>query len=133
MFCTLALAIVGTVICGFAKYVTLVPAEILDPIIILVCCAGSYSISRRLFDVGCMMVFMLFGWLMKEIRIPMLPLLIAFLLGSMLETNFRRSLQINQNTLRGFTSPLSMVFLVITAAMLVYAVAGSMAKKKKSE
>ncbi len=133
MFCTLALAIVGTVICGFAKYVTLVPAEILDPIIILVCCAGSYSISKRLFDVGCMMVFMLFGWLMKEIRIPMLPLLIAFLLGSMLETNFRRSLQINQNTLRGFASPLSVVFLVITAAMLVYAVAGSMAKKKKSE
>lgn len=128
--CTLVLAVVGTVVCHFAKLVTLIPAEILNPVIILLCCAGSYSISKRLFDIGCMLFFMLLGWLMKQIKMPMLPLLISFLLGSMLETNFRRSLQINQNTLKGFTSPISMVFLIITFVMLLWAAAEPWLKKK---
>lgn len=128
----MALAIVGTVVCHFAKLITLIPAEILDPVIILLCCAGSYSISKRLFDIGCMLFFMLLGWLMKQIKMPMLPLLISFLLGSMLETNFRRSLQINQNTLKGFTSPISIVFLVITFGMLIWAVMEPVVKKRRN-
>ncbi len=131
LFCTVVLAIVGTVICHFAKFITLIPAEVLDPVIILLCCAGSYSISKRLFDVGCMLAFMIMGWLMKQVKIPMLPLLISFLLGSMLETNFRRSLQINQNTLKGFTSPMSVLFLVITAGMLVWFLVDEIMKYRK--
>jgi putative tricarboxylic transport membrane protein len=133
LLCTIFLAIVGTIFIYFAKYISDIPAQLLGPIIILTCCAGAFSVSNRLFDVGCMLFFMFLGWVMKQLNIPMLPLLISFLLGNMLESNFRRALMISNGSLSIYIqSPICLVFLVITVGMLLWAVGSSLFKRDKA-
>ena len=122
LLCTIVLLIVGSVYVHFAKYIANIPAQVLNPIIILTCCAGSFAVSSNLFDVGCMLFFMVLGWMMKQLNIPMLPLLISFLLGDMLEKNFRRSLIISKGSLSIYLkSPVCVIFVVVSALMLLWA------------
>lgn len=69
-----------------------VRSSILSPIIVLIVCIGAYTISNRIFEVMVVIVFGLLGYLMKKYGFDPAPLVLAFVLGSLLEDNFRRSL-----------------------------------------
>ncbi len=69
-----------------------IPDKILYPLIILFCLVGAYSVNNSIFDMGVMVAFGLFGYLLNKFDYEPAPLILGFVLGPMFEVNLRRSL-----------------------------------------
>lgn len=96
-----------------------VPYAVLSPLIVLFCVVGAYSINNNPVDVLIMMIFGGVGYLMRKFDYEAAPLMLAYVLGPMLEKSIRQSLIISQGSpLIFFTRPISM-FLVGAAIFVV--------------
>lgn len=69
-----------------------VPNRILFPVVLVLCVFGGYAINNTIFDVLVMFTMGIVGYGMRLLGIPAAPFLIAFILGPLLEDNFRQSL-----------------------------------------
>ena len=85
-----------------AKKILQVPRNILMPMILLFCVVGSYAINNSVFDVGVMLGFGLFAYLMEENGFPVAPAILGVVLGGMLEENFVSSMIKSDGRLLGF-------------------------------
>ena len=95
----LILSTIGMVVIGgncsrlFVKILHIRPGTIV-PVVLALCMIGSFSARNSLFDVLLCILFGAAGLWLKRAEIPLSPILIAMILGQMLEENFRRSLMI---------------------------------------
>jgi len=97
-----------------------VPYYLLYPLIFLFCLVGSYSIANNVGDVVMMLVFGMIGYLMKKFRYEGAPLVLALVLGRMLETTLRQSLILSRGDFSIFvTRPISLGFLIVAAILLI--------------
>jgi putative tricarboxylic transport membrane protein len=97
-----------------------VPYRILFPLILLFCMIGVYSISSNIWDIVIMLIFGVLGYLMKKLEYEPVPLVLAFVLGRMLEESLRQSLVLSRGSLMIFVSrPISAAFLVAAAVLVV--------------
>ena len=97
-----------------------VPYAILFPLIFLFCLVGAYSLNKSAFDILIMILFGIIGYLMKKFDYAAPPLVLAFILGPMLEENLRQSLIISGGSfLIFFSRPLSAVFVIFTLGLLL--------------
>jgi putative tricarboxylic transport membrane protein len=97
-----------------------VPYFLLYPLILLFCLIGSYSIANNAGDVLLMLIFGLVGYLMRRFKYDPAPLVLAAVLGPMLEEAFRQSLMLSQGSFAIFVSrPISVGFLAAAAVLLV--------------
>ncbi len=85
-----------------AKKILRVPRNILMPMILLFCVVGSYAINNSVFDVGVMLAFGLFAYLMEENGYPVAPVILGVVLGGMLEENFITSMIKSDGRLMAF-------------------------------
>ncbi|MDK3022599.1 tripartite tricarboxylate transporter permease [Cupriavidus taiwanensis] len=110
-----------------------VPYRYLYPAILTFCCIGVYSVQNTTFDVFQTAAFGVVGYLFIKLRCEPAPLLLGFVLGPMMEENFRRSLLLSRGDFSVFvTRPLSLG-LLIAAAVLVVVVALPSIKAKREE
>ncbi len=110
-----------------------VPYRYLYPAILTFCCIGVYSVQNTTFDVFQTAAFGVVGYLFIKLRCEPAPLLLGFVLGPMMEENFRRSLLLSRGDFSVFvTRPLSLG-LLIAAAVLVVIVALPSIKAKREE
>jgi len=110
-----------------------VPYPILFPLILLFCLIGSYSLSNSTFDVFVMIFFGIVGYLMRKFNYEGAPLVMAFVLGPLLEQNLRRSLIISGGSFSIFmTRPISAITLIIAFLLLLSTFITNMRKKKPS-
>ncbi|SDO68675.1 TctA family transporter [Ralstonia sp. 25mfcol4.1] len=110
-----------------------VPYRYLYPAILTFCCIGVYSVQNTTFDVFQTAAFGIIGYLFIKLRCEPAPLLLGFVLGPMMEENFRRSLLLSRGDFSVFvTRPLSLG-LLIAAAVLVAIVAMPSIKAKREE
>ncbi len=99
-----------------------VPPRFLFSFIILFCIIGVYSINQRPFDIGLMVFFGGAGYLMRKFHYEGTPLVLAFILTPILESNFRQALIHSKGSLSIFvTRPISVVCLAISTLMLLSA------------
>jgi putative tricarboxylic transport membrane protein len=81
---------------------------ILAPITTLITLVGAYTVNNDVFDIGLVIAFGVLGYVMKKTGFDPGPLVLAFVLGSLLETSVRRSLLLfDGNPLDFFTRPIS--------------------------
>lgn len=76
---------------GF-KFVADVPKRILVPAVLILCVYGVFAVNNNIFDIEVMFAMGWVGYLMMRCHIPAAPFLIAFILGPLLEDNFRQSM-----------------------------------------
>jgi putative tricarboxylic transport membrane protein len=111
-----------------------VPYAILAPIIVLFCCIGVYSIRNTVFDIWVMGIFGVIGYLFRKVDMEPGPLILAFVLGPILERSLRQALLISAGSpLIFFKRPISgamMGFLMLF--ILVQIVRAVMNKRKKT-
>ena len=108
-----------------------IPKHILLPIIMVMCCVGGYSAGSRVFDVQCILFFGLLGLLFKKLKVPSTPLIIGFILGSMLEENLRQALQASHGSWAIFVQrPISAAFLIVGAVSVTWTVRKNLQEKK---
>jgi putative tricarboxylic transport membrane protein len=124
LFCNLVNLAVGQVTMrGYAKIVTSIPRLYLYPIVWTLCIIGSYAINANMFDVYSVLFFGIIGYGFRKVQVPLMPMLIAFILSSMLEVKLRQALIISEGSLRVFyQKPLALLFLSATFLMLLYLV-----------
>jgi|TARA_B110000902_G_scaffold265998_1_gene352080 putative tricarboxylic transport membrane protein len=113
------LLVVGKVAIRFFSRVATVPNRILYPIVFVLCVYGAYAVNNNLFDILVMLVMGLVGYGMLRFEIPVAPFLIAYVLGPLLEDNFRQSLLIGDgdNTIF-FRNAICIVFWGLTSLSL---------------
>ena len=93
------------------------------PFIATLCIVGSYAISNNLYDVIVMMVFGVIGYLFEKAGFPTGPIVLAIILGPMIERNLRQAL-IASGGLVPFlsslvTRPISIILLVLVILSFV--------------
>ena len=109
-----------------------VPYRLLYPAILLFCCIGVYSLNNSIMDVALAAVFGLIGYVFIKLECEPAPLLLAFVLGPLMEEELRRSV----NTARGdwsvfLTRPLSLSLLLVAAALLLMIVLPNIRRKRE--
>ena len=72
-----------------------VPYAILAPIIVLFCCIGVYSVRNSVFDIWVMGIFGVLGYLFRKFGFEPGPMILAFVLGPLLERSLRQALLIS--------------------------------------
>ncbi len=97
-----------------------VPYKVLFPLIILFCLVGVYSVNNTVFDIYIMLIFGIIGYLMKKFDYEGAPMILAFVLGPMMENNLRKSLIMSQGDFSVFfTRPLAAASLIIALLLLL--------------
>jgi putative tricarboxylic transport membrane protein len=116
----------------FLVKVLVVPKTLLMPSIAILCVIGSYALRNNFFDVYVMFGFGLLGLAMRWLDMPVVPLLLAMVLGRQLEEHLRVSLISSQNDVTVFfTSPFSLFFLGLAAASVFWSLWAEHKSKKK--
>jgi putative tricarboxylic transport membrane protein len=96
-----------------------VPYPILFPLIVLFCVVGAYSLNNSVLDILVMTTFGVVGYLMKKLQYEGAPMVMAFVLGPMLELNLRRSLIVSDGSfLIFFTRPISAAIMALAILVL---------------
>ncbi|MCL1818149.1 MAG: tripartite tricarboxylate transporter permease [Spirochaetaceae bacterium] len=120
-----------------AKYICKVlkiPSQILNALIIALCVIGTFAIRNSLFDTGVMLVFGLLGYLMSKGGIPKAPVVLALVLGPIMEENLRRWAMLAEGDYLNafidavFTNPVTLTMVVATLVVLIAPV---FSKKKR--
>jgi len=97
-----------------------VPYRVLMPLILLFCFIGAYSINNSASDVIVMIIFGVVGYILRKFDYEEAPLVMAFILGPMLEAAFRQSLIMSDGKFSIFlTRPISAVALLISALLFI--------------
>jgi putative tricarboxylic transport membrane protein len=111
-----------------------VPHRILFPLILLFCIIGTYSVKNSSFDLLVMVIFGLFGYLFRKFKFEPAPLILAFVLGPMVEINLRQSLLLSRGSfLIFFTRPISAVFISISVILLIISILPYFTKAKERD
>jgi putative tricarboxylic transport membrane protein len=102
----------------FAKLLDL-PAAILYSMVLTFCCLGVYTLRFAVLDIFLVMGFGIMGYFMKKHHYPAAPLLLALVLGDLMEQALRRSLALsNGDWSIFFTRPISRIILIVAAVFL---------------
>ncbi len=98
-----------------------IPYTVLFPAILFFCCVGTYSINNNLDDIYITAAFGLIGYIFLRLHLEAAPLLLGFILGPMLEENFRRAMLLSRGSFGVFmTRPISGTLLGLIALFVVW-------------
>jgi putative tricarboxylic transport membrane protein len=111
-----------------------VPYSILAPFIVLICSIGVYSMKNDVSDVLMMVIFGVVGYVLRKLRFELGPLLLAFILGRILERSLRQALLISKGDMGIFIhKPISAFLLGIVALMILLSVAWALYRRFQSK
>jgi len=96
-----------------------VPYRILFPSILLFSCIGVYSLNASSFDVWMLAIFAAAGYALRKLDCDAAPLLIAFVLGPLLEEHLRRALIISRGSPMIFIERPIALGLIVCVAILI--------------
>jgi TctA family transporter len=116
----LMLVILNLPLVGVWARLATIPYHFLYPAILMFCCVGVYSLENNNFGIFLMAGFGVFGYVLKRLGAEPAPLLLAFILGPMLEEYFRRALLISRGDLSVFvSSPISATMLGVAVVLIL--------------
>lgn len=118
-----ALLFLGLLVAPRICKVITVPKNILIPIVTSLCVIGAFACNNRLLDVALMFAFGLMGFLMRKFDYPVAPLILAMVLGKMMDSNFRQAVSLASSAdnmmLAMFGHPITIALTICTAAVLL--------------
>jgi TctA family transporter len=108
-----------------------VPYRLMFPAIVLFCCIGTYSINNSAFEVGLMLMFAALGVFFIKVGAEPAPFILGFILGPLMEENFRRAMMISRGDLTVFlTRPISGFLLFLSLLLLIILVLPAVRRKR---
>jgi putative tricarboxylic transport membrane protein len=96
-----------------------IPYRILMPIIVTISAVGVYATENNIFDMWVMFGFGIIGYLMRKLKFPPAPVVLALVLGPLVERTLRQSLTMSHGDVTiFFTRPISAVLVTIALISL---------------
>jgi TctA family transporter len=109
-----------------------VPYQMLFPAILVFCGIGVFSLNNTEFDIHVMAVFGLIGYLFLKLDCEPAPMLLAYILGPMMEEYMRRALLLSRgDPTVFFTRPISATLLALGALAVIAASLPALHKKRE--
>ena len=118
-----ALLLLGLFVAPRICKVITIPKNIMIPVVTSLCVIGSFACNNRLFDVGLMFFFGLMGFAMRRFDYPVAPLILAMVLGKMMDSNFRQAVSLASSSdnpfMAMFGHPITIVLSICTLFVLL--------------
>jgi putative tricarboxylic transport membrane protein len=109
-----------------------VPYRLLFPAIMCFMAIGVYSLNNQALDIYMTLLFGFLGYVFIKLRCEPAPMILAFVLGPLMEENLRRALLISRGDATVFfTRPISLGFLIATVMFLLVIVIPAMRQKRE--
>jgi putative tricarboxylic transport membrane protein len=106
---------------------------VLFPSILFFCCIGTFSVNNSLDDIFITAVFGFIGYMFMRLDLDAAPLMLGFILGPMLEENFRRALLLSRGSFTAFfTRPISGTLLALIGIFIVWQLAAFTFKARET-
>jgi len=110
-----------------------VPYPVLFPLILLFCLIGAYSLNNNPAEIGLMLLFGVLGYLMKKLKYDGAPLVLAMVLGPLMDNSLRQSLLMSGGSgTIFFTRPICLVILGVVALILLLPVLPLISRLRKT-
>lgn len=127
----LLLLVLNVPLVGLWTRILAIPYSVLRAVIFAFIVIGSYAVSNSVIDVYVMVAFGILGFVFRQVGLPLAPLVLTLILGPFIESALRESLQISRGSFAIFVDrPLSLVFLVVAAVILLASVFSANLKRK---
>jgi putative tricarboxylic transport membrane protein len=115
----------GLVLVRPLLWILLIPRSRLMPVVFVLCTVGAFAITSRLFDIWVMLGAGLVGFVLRELRFPMAPLVLGIVLGDLLDKNLLRGLVLSGGDITPFfTRPISMGLCILTLLAAAWSMPG---------
>jgi TctA family transporter len=109
-----------------------VPYRYLYPSILVFMAIGVFSLSNNPFDVLIMAVFGVLGYICVKLECEPAPMILGFILGPLMEENLRRAMLLSRgDPFVFFQKPISLGFMVASAALLIVVALPAIRKKRE--
>ncbi|MGE0151550.1 MAG: tripartite tricarboxylate transporter permease [Reyranellaceae bacterium] len=129
----LMLLVINLPLVGIWARLLLVPYRVLFPVILLLCCIGVYSVNNNTFDLYLLAAFGLLGFALAALGFEAGPLVLGYVLGPLLEENFRRALSLADGNGAVFvTRPISAAVLALAALLLAITVLPAIRRQRQA-
>ncbi len=97
-----------------------IPQQILMGLIALLCLVGTFSVNNSIVDIYILIVMGVVGYILRKLKFDMAPLILALVLGPMLEKNLLQSLYLGQGNIGTLIGrPITATFLLIGVAIIL--------------
>jgi putative tricarboxylic transport membrane protein len=114
--------IIGLVLMRGCVYVTRIPKTVVAVIIVTLAVVGSYAVNNSFFDVWLMVSFGALGYVLDRARIPVAPMIIGLVLGTLLDSSLTQSLLMGFGNWTVFTdSPIAFGLLLLACLSILQA------------
>ena len=111
-----------------------VPYDVLFPCILFFCCIGTYSVNNNIDDIYITALFGAMGYAFLRFGLDAAPLMLGFILGPMLEENFRRAMLLSRGSFGTFvTRPISGSLIGLIAVFTLWQLIAFVISAKKGK
>lgn len=108
-----------------------IPYAALFPSILFFCCLGSFSVNNNLYDILVTTAFGVFGYALMRLHLDPAPLMLGFVLGPMLEENFRRAMVLSHGSFTTFVQqPISATLLTIIGGLVLFNIGFTLRRRR---
>lgn len=128
---TLIGTVVGMFVINPMARLTFLRGSLLVPPLLAVILTGAYAVERSWFDIGIVVFFGIFGYMLKELNYSRASLLIGFVLGHAVEKNLYLAVQLGGPAF--FLKPLPLAFLILIILFVGYNIRSHMKYHKKGK
>jgi putative tricarboxylic transport membrane protein len=115
---------------NIGKVVT-IPKRILMPVIIVLCIVAAFAYNNRLFDVTLMFLFGITGFIMRRRNYPAAPMILAIVLGGMMDSNFRRAVSLASSEERFFVALFGRPITIILTFLIIFVVVSNVPQLRR--
>lgn len=129
----ITLAIASLIIPIVIQIVT-IPVKYMIPCITVICVVGSYSTTNSMYGVIIMFLAGLLGYFLHKNEYPIAPMLLAFVLSPLLESNMRKAFIISSGSPSiFFKKPIACFFMIILIIFIAMPIIKAIIKSSKSK
>jgi len=110
------LLILNLPLVGLWARIATIPQPILAPTVLMLCLVGSFSIRSSMFDMWICVIFGLLGWALTRAGWPLAPMVLAYVLGPLIERSGRQVIELSPTLL--FRRPIFWGFMVMAGVSI---------------
>jgi len=109
------------------------PKNLLLPLIVIISLVGVYSVNSSVLDLWVLIIFGILGFVFRKLGFEVAPMVLALVIGPMMETSFRQSMMVFKgDPTKFFTRPLSGTLLAVGILVLVFPMIRRLLARKPS-
>jgi putative tricarboxylic transport membrane protein len=108
------------------------PFSVLCAIVLVLCIVGGFAPNQKMHDVWLIVLFGYAGYLLRKADYPLAPLVLALVLGPLMEKSFRQTLIAEQGNVLAFIErPLSATFIFLSVLFFIWPIVGLLRGSKQ--